>query len=271
MTTLTAFKGATALITGASSGIGMGFAKHLAAHGIHLVITARSEPALQRLATELRHLHSVEVDVIAMDLSEPDAPQRLFEQLHDKPVDILINNAGFGKWANFLEESPANYHNMLSLNVQSLVALTQLFVPGMLQQRKGIVINVASTAAFQPLPYIAVYGASKAFVLHFTEAIAGEYPGQGVQFLALCPGNTATNFAQVANADTSGMGVSSVDDVVHAAIRALDNNKRYCVPGTGNYWTAQLSRFMTRSGMVKMVANMLKQRVQNTSTQQLTQ
>lgn len=263
MDTLASFKGSTALITGASSGIGAGFARVLAACGIDLVITARSEQSLQDLADELKALYDIEIDVVVLDLAQTDAPQKLFDHLqqHNKSIDILINNAGFGKWAKFLHQPLDSYRDMLNLNIQALVDLTYLFLPAMLTQNKGIVINLASTAAFQPLPYIAVYGASKSFVLNFSEALAGEYAGQGIKFLALCPGNTATNFAQTANADTTGMVVSTVEDVVRAAIRALDQNKLYCVPGKSNYFTAQLSRILPRSAMIKMVSNMLKKRV----------
>lgn len=263
MDRLTSFKGSTALITGASSGIGMGFARILASYGIHLVIIARSKQILCDLAEELNRLYEINVDVVVMDLTAADAPQKLFDSVHERhqSIDILINNAGFGKWSNFLNEPIENYRTMLNLNIHTLVELTYLFLPQMLQQKKGIVINLASTAAFQPLPYIAVYGASKTFVLNFTEALSGEYAGQGIKFLALCPGNTATNFAQVANADTTGMAVSTVDEVVQAAIQALEQNKLYCVPGMANYFTAQLSRILPRAGMVKMVSNMLKKRI----------
>lgn len=263
MNTLAAFKGSTALITGASSGIGMGFARTLAAQGINLIITARSESILQSLAHELSAKHDIEIDVIILDLAQAGAAEKLFENIQqmNKSIDILINNAGFGKWANFLQESLGSYQAMLNLNIQTLVDLSYLFLPAMLKQQKGIVINLASTAAFQPLPYIAVYAASKSFVLNFSEALAGEYAGQGIKFLALCPGNTATNFAQTANADTTGMAVSTVEEVVDAAIRALNQDKLYCVPGSNNYITAQLSRILPRAAMIKLVSNMLKKRV----------
>ncbi|KAA8731616.1 SDR family oxidoreductase [Acinetobacter qingfengensis] len=263
MDTLALFKGSTALITGASSGIGMGFARILASYGIHLVITARSEQSLQHLAAELKAKYEVEIDVLVLDLTLAGAAQKLFNDIQhlNKSIDILINNAGFGKWANFLNESLESYHDMLNLNIHALVDLSYLFLPAMLARKKGVVINLASTAAFQPLPYIAIYAASKSFVLNFTDALAGEYSGQGIKFLALCPGNTTTNFAQTANADTTGMSASTVQEVVQAAIQALDQNKLYCVPGINNYLTAQLSRILPRSMMVKLTSNMLKKRV----------
>lgn len=150
---------------------------------------------------------------------------------------------------------------MLALNINSLVTLTYLLLPAMLEKKQGLIINVASIAAFQPLPYIAIYGASKTFVLNFTEAIAGENLDSGVKFLALCPGNTATNFAQVANADTDGMPVSTVETVVDAAIRALGRNQLYCIPGKRNYFSAQFARIIPRFIMLKIVENMFRKRV----------
>lgn len=263
MNILTSFKGKTALVTGASSGIGMGFARTLAANGIDLVITARSEMKLQDLAQELKTAYGINIYVIILDLAEANAVYKLTEYLRKNriTVDILINNAGFGKWAKFLDEPLTSYHQMLALNINSLVTLTYLLLPAMLEKKQGLIINVASTAAFQPLPYIAIYGASKTFVLNFTEAIAGENLDSGVKFLALCPGNTATNFAQVANADTDGMPVSTVETVVDAAIRALGRNQLYCIPGKRNYFSAQFARIIPRFIMLKIVENMFRKRV----------
>jgi short-subunit dehydrogenase len=150
---------------------------------------------------------------------------------------------------------------MLALNINSLVTLTYLLLPAMLEKKQGLIINVASTAAFQPLPYIAIYGASKTFVLNFTEAIAGENLYSGVRFLALCPRNTATNFAQVANADTDGMPVSTVETVVDAAIWALGRNQLYYILGKRNYFSTQFARIIPRFIMLKIVENMFRKKV----------
>ncbi len=174
---LSTFKNSTALITGASSGIGKAYAKKIASLGIHLILTARSEQKLNDLADELRKKYSVNVEVIVLDLAQPNSAQTLFNevQVRKLSVEILINNAGFGKWTKFLDQSLSTYQEMITLNISSVTSLCYLFLPHMLSNKKGIMINISSTGAFQPLPYIAVYGATKSYVLQFTEALAGEY------------------------------------------------------------------------------------------------
>jgi short-subunit dehydrogenase len=260
---LSTFKNSTALITGASSGIGKAYAQKLASLGIHLILTARSEQKLNELANELQKKYNIQVEVIGLDLAQPHAAQKLFDEVQARKlsVEILINNAGFGKWSKFLDQSAATYNEMMLLNMNSVTSLCYLFLPQMLASKKGIMINIASTAAFQPLPYIAVYGASKSYVLNFTEALAGEYASSGVKFLAVCPGNTETNFTQVANADTRGMKSSSVDDVVSATLVALDHNKTSIIVGCSNYLTAQLPRILSRKKMLHMVERILRDRV----------
>ena len=260
---LSIFKNSTALITGASSGIGKAYAQEFASLGIHLILTARSEQKLNDLADELRKKYNVNVEVIVLDLAQPNSAQSLFDEVQARKltVDILINNAGFGKWTKFLDQSVATYQEMITLNISSVTSLCYLFLPHMLANKKGIMINISSTGAFQPLPYIAVYGASKSYVLQFTEALAGEYSSSGVKFLAVCPGNTETNFTQVANADTSGMKSSTVDDVVSATVAALDKNKPTLVVGCSNYLTSQLPRILSRKKMINLVEGMLRTRV----------
>lgn len=260
---LSTFKNSTALITGASSGIGKAYAQKLASLGINLILTARSEQKLNDLADELRKKYNVTVEVIVLDLAQPNSAQTLFDEVQARKlsVEILINNAGFGKWTKFLDQSVATYQEMITLNISSVTSLCYLFLPHMLANKKGIMINISSTGAFQPLPYIAVYGASKSYVLQFTEALAGEYASSGVKFLAVCPGNTETNFTQVANADTSGMKSSTVDDVVSATVAALDKNKPTLVVGYSNYLTSQLPRILSRKKMINLVEGMLRTRV----------
>ena len=259
----TDFKGMTVLITGASSGIGAAFADYLASLGVKLILTARSEEKLRQIADELKQKYAVTVQLFPADLRNIDAPQQIFDQVKAAglTVDVLINNAGFGKWAHFLAENIETYQSMLSVNISALVRLTYLFLPDMLAHGKGGVINVASTAAFQPIPYIAVYSASKSFVLNFTEALAGEYKENGLRFLALCPGNTATNFVLVANANTTGMPFASAEDVVKSGISAFVKNKNYHIPGVVNYMTSLLPRVISRAAAIKIVANMFKHRV----------
>lgn len=260
---LSTFKNSTALITGASSGIGKAYAQKIASLGIHLILTARSEQKLNDLANELRKKYSVNVEVIVLDLAQPNSAQNLFDEVQDRKltVEILINNAGFGKWTKFLDQSISTYQEMITLNISSVTSLCYLFLPHMLANKKGIMINISSTGAFQPLPYIAVYGATKSYVLQFTEALAGEYASSGVKFLAVCPGNTETNFTQVANADTNGMKSSTVDDVVSVTVRALDKNKATVVVGCSNYLTSQLPRILSRKKMINLVEGMLRTRI----------
>ena len=260
---LSTFKNLTALITGASSGIGQAYAEKLASLGIHLILTARSEQKLHDLANELRKKYHVTIDVIVLDLAQHNSAQMLFDEVQARKlsVEILINNAGFGKWTQFLDQSVATYQEMMTLNMNSLTSLCYLFLPHMLATKKGIVINISSTGAFQPLPYIAVYGASKSYVLHFTEALAGEYVSSGIKFLAVCPGNTETNFTQVANANTSGMKSSSVKEVVSATVAALDKDKTSIIVGCSNYLTAQLPRILSRNKMIHLVERILRNRI----------
>jgi hypothetical protein len=257
------FNGLTVLITGASSGIGEAFARNLAGRGANLILTARSEDNLTRIADELKKKHGISVHVFPADLSSIEAPTQLFEKMQTNglTVDVLINNAGFGKWAHFLAEDIDTYQRMLTVNINALVRMTCLFIPNMLTRGKGGVINVASTAAFQPVPYIAVYSASKSFVLNFTEALSGEYRQSGLRFLALCPGNTTTNFMATANADTSGMSFAAPENVVENALNAFLQGRSYYVPGMVNYLTSLLPRILSRSVSVNIVANMFKGRV----------
>ena len=256
-------KGKTAFITGASSGIGEAFATELAAKGCHLILTARSEANLLRNAEKLRHRFAVKVTVYAGDLSQKETPQRLFDQTRKDQlsVDILVNNAGVGKWTNFLEQPMESYASMLQLNIDAPVALTHLFLPDMLKNKDGGIINVASTGAFQPCPYIAVYGASKSFVLNFSEALYGEYHSKGVTVTCICPGNTDTGFQKEANADTKGMPSDSPEKVAQEGIKALLNGKASHVAGTSNYLTSLLPRILPRRSVIHIVSKMMNPRV----------
>lgn len=257
------FKGTTALITGASSGIGEAFARTLAARHANLILTARSEDKLHKLAKALTKDHGVSVHVFTGDLSHEDMPQRLYDEVKNKglSVDLLINNAGFGKWGHFLAEEYKTYQEMLRLNINSLVGLTYLFIPEMLKKRNGGVINIASTAAFQPVPYIATYSASKAFVLSFSEALYGEYKNSGLTILALCPGNTSTNFFYVANADASGMSSESPEKVAEAGLNAFLRGRNYYISGVSNYLNSILPRLLPRRSVIRIVENMFRTRV----------
>lgn len=250
------YKGKTALVTGASSGIGKAFAEDLASRGARVILTARSGPALQAVAADIRGRFSTLVDVVPMDLAQAGAADRLMAAVAAMglKVDLLVNNAGFGKWGDFLSiEAPANAE-MIQLNVTALVELSRLCLPDMLARKDGGIINVASTAAFVPLPYAAVYSAAKTFVLFFSEALWGETRKTGVHVMALCPGGTASNFAAVA-ADLPGAGagrpgLDSSESVARAGLDGFLRRRSYLITGKGNQKIAWLPRFMSRQKVV---------------------
>lgn len=256
-------KGKTALITGASSGIGEAFAVELASQGCNLIVTARSEAKLHQKAELLRQKYGIKVAVYSGDLSQRETPQKLFDQIqHDGlVVDILVNNAGVGKWTNFLDESPEAYEDMLQLNIDSLVKLTYLFLPAMLKNKEGGIINIASTGAFQPCPYVAAYCASKSFVLHFSEALYGEYHKMGITITAVCPGNTDTGFQKEANANTQGMASDSPEKVAREGVKSFRQRKPYRIIGRSNYLSSLLPRFLPRKTVIGIVGNMMNKKV----------
>ena len=184
--------GKTALITGASVGIGRDLAELFARDGHHLVLTARNEGQLQELAAKLRDQYHVNVEVIVQDLSVAGASQQIFERLQSKPIDYVVNNAGFGSHGLFAGAELQSQLAMLQVNIVALTHLTRLLLPGMLARKSGRILNVASLAAFLPGPYMAVYYATKAYVLSFSEALSSETAGSGVTVTALCPGATRT-------------------------------------------------------------------------------
>lgn len=251
------------LITGASSGIGEVFANEFAARGSNLILVARSETKLTALAEKLQKEHGVLAKVMVSDLSQKGSPMELYQQCVQLglSVDILINNAGFATHGLFEQLSGPRQHDEVMLNVMAVVDLTHLFLPDMLKRKSGVVINVASTAAFQPLPNMAVYGATKAFVLSFTEALWEENRKRGVQFFALCPGSTETEFFNVVGADEASVGKRDTpENVVQVALRSLQAKKVYAIPGFMNYISAQMSRFFTRKQMLFVVGRMLRPR-----------
>ena len=256
-------KGKTALVTGASSGIGMALAKSLAARGSHLIITARSEDKLNALANELRQ-KGITVHVFAEDLSEAGAAKRLYEQVigANLKVDLLINNAGYGKWGEFLSETTETYANMLQLNINALTELCHLFIPAMLERGEGGIINVGSTASFVPVPYAAVYSASKAYVIMFTEALQGEYGDRGLQAMTLCPGGTASNFASVASSEYDFQNNTDTPEfVAETGIQAFLDGKLAVITGRNNQIAGILPRFLPRRTVMNMVGNTFKQRI----------
>ncbi|OUL62012.1 SDR family oxidoreductase [Flavobacterium sp. AJR] len=256
-------KNKTALITGASSGIGEAFAYELAKQGANLIITARSEDKLQILAHKISKEHNVQVTVFTGDLLQKDTPQKLYNQIKQArlSVDLLVNNAGFGKWVNFLDESMEDYDEMIEININALVKLCHLVLPDMLKKGDCGIINVASTGALQPCPYVATYCASKSFVLDFSEALYGEYSKRGVTITALCPGNTTTGFQSVAKANTKGMAADTPETVAKQGISALLKNKSFKIVGTTNYLQSFLPRLLPRKAVINIVSKMMNAKV----------
>lgn len=233
------FSGQTSLITGASSGLGLEFARTLAARGSNLVLVARRESLLEEEAVTLREAHGVTVTTIASDLARPTAATELHAELTARGLAIhtLINNAGFGTYGPFVDEDPARIAAEIQLNVGTLVSLTHALLPDLIAAGRGALVNVASTAAFQPVPTMAVYSATKAFVLNFTEAIAHEVRGTGLRVLALCPGATRTEFFDVVGTESAAVGnYQTSHQVITTAMRALDRKRTpaYVVSGAAN-------------------------------------
>jgi short-subunit dehydrogenase len=246
------FQGKTVLITGASSGIGRAFAEALAARGAGLILVARSKARLETLARRLRKDHSATVDVIRADLSREAAPRAIHSAVRRlrRSVDVLINNAGFGTYGPFHELPEEEEHREVMVNVAAPVRLAHLVLPDMVRRGAGVVINVASAAAFQPAPYMAVYGATKAFLLSFSEALWAEYRGRGIRILAVCPGPTDTGFFTVARNEQAAIGRKrSAEQVVATALRGLDRGRSYVVDG-GLIYLGTLSVRLAPRGVV---------------------
>lgn len=235
----------TALVTGASSGLGTEFAAQLAARGHDLVLVARSRDRLEEVAEELRTTYGVKTHVVVQDLAQPHAGRAVARELADRaiPVDLLVNNAGFGTAGRFEEIAGERDHDMLMVNVVALVDLTHALLPGMLERGTGAVLNVGSTAGYQPSPYLSTYSASKTFVFNFSLALRQEYRGRGIRVTALCPGPVETRFFEVIgtrNAAVTG-SFTTPEPVVRSALRALDRDRAYVTPGLGNALMAHLT------------------------------
>jgi len=248
----------TALITGASGGIGLALAKLFARDGYHLVLVARNEEKLQSLAKSLADEFDILVFVVAKDLSDPKAPAELYAEVSTQniTVDALVNNAGFATHGYFVETDLARELQELQLNITTLTHLSKLFGRDMAKRRMGKILNVASTAAFQPGPMMAVYFATKAYVLSFSEALANEMADFGVTVSALCPGATATNFFNTAEMTDSGfvekMRMMSAEDVAEIGYRGLMRKKPVVITGFFNKVMAFSTRFVPRSLTVKI-------------------
>jgi short-subunit dehydrogenase len=256
------YAGKTAFITGASSGIGEAFAHILAERGMNLVLVARSADKLHALAQALSEQHGIRADVVPADLSREGAAQEVYRrtQALGMFVDLLVNDAGFATYGGFETLAPEREHEEIMLNVTALVDLTHTFLPAMVERKGGGVINVASIAAFQPMPYQAVYGASKAFVLSFSLALWAEYRKQGVRVVALCPGPTATNFFTVLGADDVPQlsKMHSPEAVVMTGLRALEQGRPYAVEGRSNAFGVQLTHMTPLALTARVFAGVMR-------------
>jgi short-subunit dehydrogenase len=245
----------TALITGASDGIGLELARIMAGNGYDLVLVARNQKRLEEIARELK---PVRVRVLAKDLSLAGAAEEIHAEVPQ--VDVLVNNAGFGVFGKFAETPLAGELGMMQVNMTTLVALTKLYLAGLVAVGRGRIMNVASTAAFQPGPLMAIYYATKAFVLSFSEAIANELAGTGVTVTALCPGPTATGFQERGQMQDSGLvkgkKIMGARTVAEAGYRAMMAGKTLVIPGVKNKLLAQSVRFSPRSMVTKLVRAM---------------
>ncbi len=242
----------TALVTGASSGIGAAIATSLASRGHALTLVARREDRLTELATQLHESHGVRTGVIACDLADAPERDRLAAKIAelDLDVEVLVNNAGFGSAGNFVEADRERQVEMVKVNCETVVDLSGRYLPEMVGRGRGAVINVASMAAFQPLPKSATYAASKAFVLSFTEALHHEVKGAGVTVTAVCPGPVRTGFMSAAGMertdDTPNIIWTSTEDVAEEAVKAAEAGKRAVVPGRLMYAGSLLGRYSPR-------------------------
>jgi short-subunit dehydrogenase len=254
---------ATALITGASSGLGEEFARQLAKSKYDLVLVARREDRLKAVADDAARLGAAKVKVIAADLTGHESAAALHRQVTAEglQIDYLVNNAGFGTRGRFDDLPFEREMEEIELNVTALVALTRLFLPPMVSRRSGTIINVSSVGGFTPVPFMATYGATKAFVLSFSEALAEELKDSGVTVMALCPGATRTEFQKVANVEEARMpsfAFMNADTVVTQAIAAAKRGKSVCVNGPMNKIMVESTRFTPRRLVAKIAGSMFR-------------
>ena len=258
---ITEWKGKWALITGASAGIGVALAEELAAGGTHLLLTARRLDRLQEVAKSLAKKHGVQIQVFAADLAQREATQQIFEFAREKGlrVDLLINNAGFGQYGEVPQVETQRLLDMVEVNCTAVVHLTRLFLPDMVARRSGDILILASTAAFQAVPYISTYAATKAFDLFFAEGLAEEMKPHGIRVCALCPGSTESEFHAVAGQEKfTAKNQEPADKVARTGLQALAAGKSYVISGLGNYLGAHSQRIVPRRVVTRIAANMFR-------------
>jgi uncharacterized protein len=250
-----------ALITGASAGIGVSLAERLAAAGVHLVLSARRTDRLQKLAADLAAKHSIDTEIFSADLTRPDAPAEIHAFTTQKrlEIELLINNAGFGAFGYIHEIAESRLVEMIQVNCAAVVHLTRLYSAGMVQRRHGDILIVASTAAFQAVPFNSAYAATKAFDLIFAEGIAEELRPFGVNVCALCPGPTTTEFQQVAQQPDRAFKIAeTADKVARVGLEALAKGKTFVVSGGMNRLMMEAERLVPRPFVAKMAAKMMR-------------
>jgi short-subunit dehydrogenase len=245
-----------AVVTGASSGIGLEFAKILASKNYDLLICSRDKKELDKIATKLQLKNKIKVDVSALDLSDTNSVVKLWSRVKDKKVDVFINNAGFGDLHQVVDADANKLVSMINLNVTSLTLLSKHAAEHMVKNKNGKILNVASIAAFFPGPGMAVYYATKAYVLSFSEALSEELKGTGVSVSALCPGPTKTHFAETADADKTNLfsgNIPTASEVARYGIESMENNKVVAIHGIKNKIQVQSTRIVSRAFIRKLV------------------
>ncbi len=251
------FRGKWALVTGASAGIGAAIARELANHGANLILSARRRDRLDQLAAELG-AHGTAPRIVVADLNDPAAPQQIYDATEGAgiDVDILINNAGLGHYGEFYKLDPDQEYSMVRVNCEAVVRVARLFIPRMVARRRGWMLVVASAAGFQPMPYNAVYAATKVFDRFFSLALAAEVERFGIKVTALCPGTTDTEFFSVAGSRRGvfrRLGMQSAEEVARKAVVALARGKRSIVPNFNNAFAAFLTRFVSTTRITAII------------------
>lgn len=257
------YREGTALVTGASSGIGRAFVRELAARGMNCILVARNADAMRALAREISSAHTVRTEVIVADLSHPDAADLIKKDVASRAmtVDLLVNNAGFMTHGHFETLAPRRDHDQVMVNCAAMVGLTHAFLPAMLAQNEGGIINVASIAGFQPIPHMAVYAASKAFVISFSVALWEECRGRNVRVVTLCPGTTDTPLFDVNNAQEAALGKKRTpEQVVATGLRGLDKGKSLVIDGTMNSLLSNGPRLIPKWLAAKFAGQAVKPR-----------
>jgi len=254
------WRGTWALVTGASSGIGVALARELAAGGTHLVLTARRKDRLDELAKELTTNHRVMTEVFTADLADSHSPEKIYDFTKQKGLEInlLINNAGFGQYGEFPSIEKQRLLDMVQVNCAAVVHLTRLYLPEMVARRRGDVLILASTASFQAVPYISTYAATKAFDLLFAEGLAEEMKSFGIRVCALCPGSTESEFHVVSGQKKFKRRAEAAEKVAHQGLKALAAGKSYVISGLGNYLGAHGQRLVPRRLVTRIAAGMFK-------------